>query len=258
MTTTPTPSRSRSRVALRGRFGIAAMVLGVILVAVAVLTVVLLAADRKQPFSSFSADADDPVERSQQVADHVSARYLSDAGQPLVSVQAGEADTPALPGAQQVVSVGTNPPGVNSYEYGDILFFRMCASGPNCAIVPGTDDPNVLAPILARQSYELALHGLHNVEEAEFVMVLLPPGFATAPGQTEQPRVVHFYRRKDLEDALDRPINETLPGTPPPPSALSPSDAEAFEALTAGSRHVLQSGTDNANTLNVYQLTPLG
>jgi hypothetical protein len=239
------------------RFTIAFGALAVILAAAAVLSGVLLRTDRPKPFSSFVPQASDPVERSQQIADHVAARYVTAPGQdPVVSVQAGEADSPALPLASQVIAMGTNPPGVVSYEYGDILFYRMCGQGADCGLAPG-EDPSVLAPILARESLELALYGFKYVKQATFVLVLIPPGFATSPKPGEVPKIVHFYRRTDLEDQTDRPLTKTLPDPPPTPATLSPADVAAIKAQTAGTLHSLQTGTDNANTLNVYALTPL-
>jgi hypothetical protein len=239
------------------RFAVAAGALVVILAAAAVLTWMLMGTDRKEPFSAFSPTSSDPVERSQEIADHVAARYLTaPGGTPIVTVQAGEADTPALPLGGQVIAMGSNPPGVVSYEYGDILFYRMCGRGPDCALAPG-EDPAVLAPILARESRELALYGVRYVEEATFVLVLLPPGFATSATPGEVPKIVHFYRRTDLEDEVDQPLTTTLPDPPPTPATLSPVEAQAIEAQAAGTRHSLATGTDAANTLNVYALTPL-
>ncbi len=239
------------------RFAVAIGALVVVLAAAAVLTWVLVGTDRKEPFSSFAPKASDPVERSQEIADHVAARYLTTpGGTPVVTVQAGEADTPALPLGGQVIAMGSNPPGVVSYEYGDILFYRMCGRGPDCGLAPG-DDPAVLAPILAREAKELALYGTKYVDEANFVLVLLPPGFATSTTPGEVPKIVHFYRRADLGDVVDEPITTTLPDPPPTPATLSPSQAAAIEQEAAGTRYSLATGTDAANTLNVYSLTPL-
>jgi hypothetical protein len=239
------------------RFAVAVGALVVVLAAAGVLTWVLIGTDRKESFSSFSPTSTDPVERSQEIADHVAARYLTTpGGTPVVTVQAGEADTPALPLGGQVIAMGSNPPGVVAYEYGDILFYRMCGRGPNCGLAPD-DDPAVLAPILARESLELALYGIRYVKEATFVLVILPPGFATATTPGEVPKIVHFYRRADLEGKTDQPLTTTLPEPPPTPATLSPGEAAAIEAQAAGTRHSLATGTDAANTLNVYALTPL-
>lgn len=239
------------------RFVIAAGALVVVLAAAAVLTWVLLGTARKGPFSSFAPTSADPVERSQEIADHVASRYLTaPGGEPVVTVQAGEADTPALPLGGQVIAMGSNPPGVVSYEYGDILFYRMCGRGPDCGLAPG-EDPAVLATILAREAKELALYGVKYVPEATFVLVLLPPGFATSATPGEVPKVVHFYRRADLADAVDEPLTETLPNPVPTPATLTPTDATAIERDAEGTRYSLATGTDAANTLNVYSLTPL-
>ena len=92
--------------------------------------------------------------------------------------------------------------------------------------------------------------------EAEFVIVILPPGFITGPDPANLPKAVHLYRRNDLEDELDRPALETLPEPIPTPATLTPEQAARFEEREAATRYTLQSGTDAANTLNVYTLTP--
>ena len=241
------------------RFAIAFVGLAVALVAAGVGTWLLLdRTDRPAPFSSFTPKDDDPVKRSQEIADFVSARYVTAPGQPqpLVKVEAGEDDKAALPGFQQVIAAGTNPPGLVSYEYGNILFYRMCGSGENCALGPD-QDPTVITPILGREAHELALYGLKHVKEAEFVIAILPPGFISGPDPKNLPRAVHFYRRDDLEKELDRPIADTIPGDPPTPVTLTPKQADALDDEVARTRYTLASGPDASNALNVYTLTPL-
>jgi hypothetical protein len=142
-----------------------------------------------------------------------------------------------------------------SYEYGDILFYRMCGSASDCGLGPDQDRATY-GPLLARQARELALYGLKYVPEAAFVIVILPPGFITGPDPANLPKAVHLYRRADLEDDLDRPIAETLPGSIPTPSTLTPAQVAEFEDRESGTRYTMDSGVDAANTLNVYNLTP--
>jgi hypothetical protein len=241
------------------RFRVVYLVLAlVIAAALGAAGLLLTQTDRPVPFSSFKPTQDDPVERSQVIADYVSQRYVdTPEGTPLVTVTAGEDDKAALPGAPQVLAVGTSPPGVLSYEYGDILFYRMCAAGPDCALGP-KQDRTTFGPLLARQAHELALYGLKYVPEATFVIVILPPGFVTGPDPAAPPRAVQLYRRTDLEDELQRPIDETLPGPVPTPSTLTPAQANRFDQREAHTRYTLDSGVDAANTLNVYNLTPPG
>lgn len=242
---------------LASRFRAAFIALGVILCAAAVGTIlVVVGTDRQEPFSRFVPTDEDPVKRAQEVADFVSARYVSENGLPLVTVTAAEDDKPALPGVDQSIAVQTSPPGFFSFEYGNIVFFRMCATGDQCAIPEGVD-PGTLAPILAQQARELALYGLKYVTEASFVIVVLPAGFVGSPNPAEPVTAIHFYRRTDLEDALDRPVTDTLPGEPPTPGTLTQAQAEAIEARERTTRYTLASGPDASNTTNVYTITPL-
>jgi hypothetical protein len=241
------------------RFRIVYVVLAlVIAAALAAAALIVTQTDRPLPFSSFKPTQEDPVERSQAIADYVSQRYVdAREGNPLVTVKAGEDDKAALPGVQQVLAVGSSPPGVVSYEYGDILFYQMCAAGPDCALGP-KQDRATFGPLLARQAHELAAYGLKYVPEATFVIAILPPGFVTGADPAKPPRAVHLYRRKDLENELDRPVDETLPGPVPTPSTLTPAQASQFDTREAHTRYTLDSGVDAANTLNVYNLTPPG
>ncbi len=254
----PHTSQPKRPWAYQRRFVAAFAVLALVIVAAAGLTWLLIAqTDRPAAFSSFVTKESDPVKRAEEIGTYVSGRYLAAPGQtPIVRVDGGEDDKAALPAAPQALAVGTNPPGLVSYEYGDILFFRMCATGPDCDLGPD-QSRDVLAPILARQAHELALYGLKYVSEAAFVIIILPPGFVSGPDPKALPRAVHFYRRSDLEDELDQPIATTLPGTPPTPATLTPAQVATFEAQGARTRYTLTSGVDSANTLNVYTLTPL-
>jgi hypothetical protein len=236
---------------------VALAALGVLMAAAAVgVLLMLVSTERPEPFSSFVPKDEDPVKRAQEVADHVSARYLAESGVPLVTVTAAEDDKSALPGADQAVAVQTSPPGFFSFEYGNILFFRMCATGDQCAI-PKDVAPGTLAPILAQEARELALYGLKYVKEATFVMVVLPPGFVGSPNPAEPVTAIHFYRRSDLDDALDKPVADTLPGEPPTPGTLTQSQAESIEGRERTTRYTLTSGPDASNTSNVYTITPL-
>lgn len=240
------------------RFRLAYVALALVVLATAGLTWLLATqTDRPAPFSSFTTKDDDPVKRAQEIATYVEGRYLAAPAQtPLVRVDAGEDDTPRLPPAQQVVAVGTNPPGLVSYEYGGVLFFRMCAAGPDCALGPD-QSRDVLAPILAQEAHELALYGLKYVPEADFVITILPPGFISGADSKSLPRAVHFSRRSDLDEELDQPVATTLPGAPPTPATLTPAQATRIESQAAKTRYTLTSGVDAANTQNIYTLTPL-
>ena len=251
------PRRTFGRVYQR-RFVAVFALLGLVIVAAGVLTVVLLGKDRPKPFSAFVPPSSDPVDRGQEIANHVQARYLADDGTPLVTIQAGEADNPLLPFAPTLVSVVTSPSGETfAFEAGDILFYKLCPAGtPPCTLDPAADRA-VLGPIYARQSLELALYGLKYVTEADSVVVLLPTGFdAAAKAGDAPPRVAHYFRKSALENKLDRPLTDTLTGPPPTPATLSPAAVAQIDALTKGTKHTVVTTTAEDKTSTLVVMTP--
>jgi hypothetical protein len=68
---------------------------------------------------------------------------------------------------------------------------------------------------------------LRYVEGTNYVVAFLPP----APG--EQASLALFFRRGDLEAALDQPLRTTLPAAiPPPPDRIAPSEIVTIDRLT--------------------------
>lgn len=242
----------------RRRFAVLTAVLVALLAGAGVLTWVFAVTDRHKPFSAFTATADDPVARAQQVANFVAGKYLTAPGQgPLAKVEAGEDVQPLLPGQPQSIVVSSSPPALFTFNYGDILFYRICGSDPDCALGPD-QSKDVLGPIFARQAHELALYGLKNVPEASYAIIILPAGFVAADDpKAPPPQAVHFYRREDLKVELDRPASETFPGATPTPATLSPAEFNAIEAKEGKTRYSFTSGTNAPNTMNIYTLVPL-
>lgn len=253
----PGPQRRAFRWVYRRRFLAAFAVLGMVIVAASVLTVVLLGKDRPEAFSEFVPTATDPVDRAQEIANHVQAGYLDDNGAPLVTVQAGETDNPLLPFAPTLVSVVTSPSGETfAFEAGDILFYKLCAAGtPPCTLDPSADRAT-LGPLYARQSLELALYGLKYVTEAESVIVLLPTGFEAAEKADDTPpRIAHYFRKSTLQNKLDRPLTDTLTSPPPTPATLNPADVAQIDALTKGTKYKLVTTTSEDKTSNLIVIT---
>ncbi len=261
-TGTPAPAPTRRNAARwvhQRRFMAAFAILGIVIVAAGIATIVLLGRDRPQDFSAFAPTSEDPVERGQQIADYVQSRYLADDGTPLVSIQAGETDNPSLPFAPTLVSVVTSPSGETfAFEAGDILFYKLCPTGPApCTLDPAADRAT-LGPLYARQALELALYGLKYVTQAEAVIVMLPTGFEPAAKADEPPaRVAHYFRKSTLQNKLDRPLADTLRGVPPTPGALGPGDVAQIEALAKGTKFRLVTTTSEDKTSNLIVVTPI-
>jgi len=250
------PAGGRRASRHRRRFSAAFVALGVVVAVSGVLTWLLLAGvDRPKAFSSFSPKGSDPVERVQEVADYVAARYVAASGLPVVTVTAGEDDSPSQPGATQIVSIESNPPGVSSFEQGNIIFFRMCAAGASCGLRPG-DNPDVYYAILASEAHELALRAFDALADPAFVMVILPPGLLTGPNPAQIPRAVSFCRRTDLKAELDRPLTDTIPDPPPTPEAIAPGQIAEIQRRERAAFYQLKgSGPDPTNTSRIYVLS---
>lgn len=250
------PTGSRRPAVHKRRFVAAFAVLALVIAAAGFLTFALLGEDRPDPFSAFIPAATDPVDRAQEIANFVQQRYLGDDGKPLVGVQAGETDNPLLPGAPTLVAVTSPPAELFAFEAGDILFFKLCPAGPTLCTLDGSADRATLGPIYAREALELALYGLKYVEEAESVMVILPTGFVAADKAADAPpRIAHYFRRRTLENKLDRPLTATLNGPAPTPATLSPSQVAQIDALTKGTTYRLVTTTSEDKTFNIIVIT---
>ena len=219
----PIPMGTFSGTTFERRFRLAYVGLALVVLATAVLIVVLATqTDRPAPFSSFTAKDDDPVKRAQESRHMSRGATFPPRGTGAIGPGRGRRGRLAQASpAQQVVAVGTNPPGLVSYEYGGILFFRMCAAGPECALGPD-QSPDVLAPILAREAHELALYGLKYVPEAKFVITILPPGFVSGADPKEpSARGPLLPPRRSRKGA--RPAGRHhAPGRAPDPSHADP------------------------------------
>jgi hypothetical protein len=218
----PPLTRPRSQgVVYGGRFTLAYLILVLVFGGVAAVFTYLLVSPEEQKWSSFKPQGEG-LARATQIANHVSRNYRSGNNQVAVI----EAQPPVVQNTpidilavarERLQAVGggyiTVEPANRS------LFYVFCGLGRACSL----GDADASQTLLRRESLELALYTFKYMENIDSVVTLLPP-------RGEETFAV-YLRRRSLGKELDRPLRETLPGTPPYTST-SIIDAPQVDRLT--------------------------
>ena len=124
--------------------------------------------------------------------------------------------------------------------------FSACGTNPDCSL-PGNDA--VLRPLAERQALELALRALRAEQTLDLIVVKMP---AAAP---QLGRVIVFFRRSDLERALERPLRSTLPLNPPPRGEYTnPVEKKALATLVVN--YAFNSHTKDTDRQRAFVLLP--
>ena len=211
------------------RFVAAFALLALALTTTVAVTVWLAERGKPKPWTDHPiAKSDDPVTRALDVATLVQGRYLGDDGKPLGSVSAGEDLISDAPGATQVVAVHSTASGPPlSFEYGNIVFFKICGRGKDCAFDTRKEaTPQRVVALTANQAAELALRRLKNVPEADAAMIIMPGGILepdAAGGAT--PTVAYYVRRTTVEHMLDTRLPAKFEAAVPTPGKITDQTA---------------------------------
>ena len=226
----PQPRERRRAIAGKsvfpGRFALAYALVAV-LVGVAVGGFVVLsdrpAESAEATWSSWKPEGEG-TDKARQIAEHISGRYRLETGGQLVGVIASQPVVQNLPVRYVAFARGSNQEDVSVIPAEDSISYQLCGLGQRCAIRDGRASVG-RARLLHRQALELALYTFKYVEGVDTVVAFMPP----RAGQN--PTVALFFRRQDLDTALDRPLSATLPQRP----QLSPADVNQQEADRIGS-----------------------
>jgi hypothetical protein len=179
-----------------------------------------------------------------QIAGHVSERYRFH-GRQLVAVQASAMDFEGIPLTVAVRETAAQGGDIRFFG-GSGFIYRLCGLGPSCSIDLGK--PSVARKLLLhREALELALYTFRYIDNADQVVVLLPP----PPG--EKPSQALFFRRSDVTPQLQRPLDDSLaPRTPTVRTITVSPDAPLVDRLT-GARlftfSLTQANTENRGFL---------
>lgn len=212
------PGGARKRGAHRRRFVLAYLALGVMLGVAAAAFVVLAERPAEKEAAAWSPwqPAREAGEYPSQIARYVGGKYKLANGNPIVNViqqppqvQNVAIRWVAIQGSSGVVSTNGS------------LMYVLCGRGRRCSIKEGKPTADRLRA-LKREGLELALYTFKYVDGVDSVIELLPP---TASGKSTG---ALYFRKRDLEGELDRPLGNTLAR----PGAVKHARVEPSEVLT--------------------------
>jgi hypothetical protein len=196
----------------------------------------------------------------EQIASFVGSRYRLPSGKQLVAVLGNR------PLVQQEVPVstvaidGSNGQDQSSSDNftlhdtsGDYMYV-MCGLGQNCAIREGPPSAE-RHRLLRREALELALYTFRYVDGVDSIIAFLPP----PPG--EPASSVLYFRKRQFEDHLDRPLSETLASDKPPKmNAIPQAERRTIDSLTTKNlfNYEFQQGPDASAILVLTPQFPGG
>jgi hypothetical protein len=178
------------------------------------------------PWSHWKPSDRDSSKGAQQIARHVAPSYRLPTGDQLVLVTGGPLKVADLDLPVRIAVASGGGTADAKLVGGRSVMYVLCGLGPRCAIAKGKPS-KVRFLLLSREALELALYSFRYLDGVKNVVALLPP----APGK--KPTNALFFRRDDLQPALDHPLPATLPSPPPTLNSLpASSEATLIERLT--------------------------
>lgn len=188
---------------------------------------------------------------AQQIANHVGAEYRLPSGHELVAVTGGPLEVAGLPVTVALRSDPSNNGNI-SLVSGTGVLYRLCGLGPKCAIDEGKASV-ARHLLLQREALELALYTFHYVDNVNQVVVFLPPRPGADPSQAL------FFRPSDLDQALARPLDDTLtPTTPTTTNFTRSADAPLVVRLTEPTLYTFSLTQANQDASVFLVLSPFG
>src|SRR4051794_32920479 len=158
------------------------------------------------------------------IADHVSREYRLPSGHQLVLVKPQPLTFLGLP-AEIALEQPVEKGGDISLLQGTAVTYHFCGLGSNCSIREGKATSERLL-LLRREALELALYTFRYVDQADQVVVFLPP----APGKKG---ATLLFQRNDLIPQLVRPLHASLAHRTPTVTGVESSpDALLVSKLT--------------------------
>jgi len=180
----------------------------------------------------------DPI---QQIVDHVAPEYRLPSGKQIVAVTGGPSQIEGIPLVVALRSDPTKNGDTNILENKNVVLYRMCGLGKDCAIKEGKPSAE-RGLYLRREALELALYTFNYVSDIDGVVVLMPP----VPGA--KPSHAVFFRQQDVEPSLENPLVDTLPGpTPNVKTLMHSSNLPIVNSITAPLQFDFSVTQDNTN-----------
>lgn len=191
-----------------------------------------------------------------QIANHVGAEYRLASKAQMLAIQAGPL---ALDGVPLTLLLKTGTANVAGVQ-GNAVLYKMCGLGSSCSIV-GTPTAERLT-LVRREALELALDTFEYVENADEVVVFLPPVVPAATPGAKRPVAgatdALFFQASDLRSELNRPLSTTLSARPPTVDTVDKaSDTPVVRALTKPSFYSFSIVPQPADATVFLVLSPL-
>jgi hypothetical protein len=229
------PLHERRGKLYRFRFLIVYGILGVVLgVAAAGFGLLLMtgAGDEKADDSGWSAWRPTAAGEAgvDQIANFIAKNYKLPSGRQLVAIVA---DKPLVqnevPVSNVAIDNGVQDADGNRYTIhatdGDFMYV-LCGLGQNCSIPEGRASID-RHRLLRREALELALYTFRYLSGVDAIIAFLPPR------RGQRPQDLLYFRKKDFQALLDRPLRMTLPSAKPPLAHEIPeSERKTIDQLT--------------------------
>jgi hypothetical protein len=203
---------ARRHQALRGRFLVAYLFLGLLAGAAVAGAFVLFTQTERDKNAGF-ADWHPVGEKAtygQQIADHVALRYRLPSGDQIVGVVAGPPgvqtpDGPAVELAAVLIRSfnAQAESDIKTLSTDDTYLYQLCGLGTSCVVKGAATEER--HRLLRREALELALYAFKYLDGVDKVIALLPP---PAGGQGS-PNAI-FLEKGDFKTELHHPLAETI------------------------------------------------
>jgi hypothetical protein len=254
---TPPPHGRRSKL-YRFRFLIAYGILGVVLGGAAAGFGLLLmsgAGDEEEADSGWSVWRPTAVGEAgvDQIANHIAKSYKLPSGRQLVAIVADEPLVQnEVPVSNVAIDNGVQDADGNRYTIhatdGDFMYV-LCGLGQNCSIPEGKASID-RHRLLRREALELALYTFRYLSGVDAIIAFLPPR------RGQRPQDLLYFRKRDFQELLDRPLRTTLPSAKPPLAHEIPEgERKTIDQLTT--RHLFRyEFTQAPDASAILVLTP--
>jgi hypothetical protein len=183
-----------------------------------------------------------------QIAEHVGREYRLPDGKQLVAVTGGPMEIASLP----LTVALRDQAGDIHLVGGKGVLYRLCGLGPQCSIDSGkaSQERHLL---LRREALELALYSFRYLD-VDYAVVFLPPK------KGEEPSQAIYLPKRNVQSALNRPLNATLYHRTPSTATVTASpDAPFVQQLTTRQLFTIKGFTQgNQDARAFLVLEPLG
>jgi hypothetical protein len=222
------------------------ILIGVAIAALAAAAIVFTQDDGKQTVALSTWSAWQPTQGNgdpiQQIVDHVAPEYRQPSGKQIVAVTGGPSQVEGIPLVVALVSDPAKNGATTILENKNVVLYRMCGLGENCAIKEGKPSKE-RGLYLRREALELALYTFNYVAHVDAVTVLMPPVMG------KKPSLALLFRPEDVQPSLQNPLDDTLPGpTPNVKSVMTSPNLPIVNSITAPLQFDFSVTQDNTNS----------